>query len=161
MSTTMTIAIFAAIVGSAMIGGIFFAFSNFIMKALQRVPSPEGMLAMQTINVTVLNRGFLGVFMGTALICLILAVIAVAEWEMARSPYLLGGAVAYIGGTWFVTVLGNVPLNNKLAGADREDPESMKVWAHYLERWTTLNSHRAGAAVCASTLFFIGLTSPG
>ena len=86
MSTPMTITIFAAIFGSALISGIFFAFSNFIMKALQRVPSPEGLLAMQTINVTVLNRGFLGVFMGTALICLILAVISITEWEMARSP---------------------------------------------------------------------------
>jgi len=161
MSTPMTIAIFAAIVGSALISGIFFAFSNFIMKALQRVPSREGVLAMQTINITVLNRGFLGVFMGTALICLILAVISIAEWEMSRSPYLLGGAVAYIGGTWLVTALGNVPLNNKLAGVERENPESLEVWAHYLERWTKLNSQRAGAAMCASTLFFIGLTNPG
>lgn len=161
MTSLMTIAICAALVGSALIGGIFFAFSNFIMKALQRVPAPEGILAMQTINITVLNRGFLGLFMGTALLCLIIAVIAIAEWEMARSPYLLGGAVAYIGGTWFVTVLGNVPLNDKLAGAEREHPESMEVWAHYLERWTKLNSQRAGAAVSASTLFLIGLISPG
>ena len=112
---------------------------------------------MQTINVTVLNRGFLGAFMGTALLCLIIAVIAIAEWEMARSPYLLGGAVAYIGGTWFVTVLGNVPLNDKLAAADRENPKSVDVWSNYLDRWTKLNSQRAGAAVCAATLFLIGL----
>lgn len=161
MSTHMTIAICAAIVGSALIGGIFYAFSNFIMKALQRVPAPEGILAMQTINITVLNRGFLGVFMGTALLCLMLAVISIAEWEMARSPYLLGGAVAYIGGTWLVTILGNVPLNNKLAEAEREHPDSMELWNHYLERWTRLNSQRAGAAVCASALFLIGLNGPG
>ena len=85
MNTAITIAIFAAIVGSALIGGIFFAFSNFIMAALQRVPSPEGILAMQTINVTVLNRGFLGVFMGTALICLILAVFSIGKWEKTGS----------------------------------------------------------------------------
>lgn len=161
MSTAMTIAILAAIVGSAATGGIFFAFSNFIMKALQRVPHPEGMRAMQTINVTVLNPGFLGVFMGTAVICLILAVIAIADWELARSPYLLGGAVAYIGGTWMVTVLGNVPLNDKLAAAERENADSMAVWADYLERWTRLNTQRAGAAVCAATLFLVGLTMQG
>lgn len=161
MSIATTLAIFAAIVGSALIGGIFFAFSNFIMQALQRVPSAEGILAMQTINVTVLNRGFLGLFMGTALICLVLAVVAIAEWEMARSPWLLGGAVAYIGGTWLVTMLGNVPLNNKLASLEREDSGSSEFWAHYLEHWTRLNSRRAGAAVCASTLLFIGLTVSG
>ncbi len=161
MNTLMTLAIFAAIVGSALIGGIFFAFSNFIMKALQRVPNPEGILAMQTINVTVLNRGFLGVFMGTALICLVIAVVSIAEWEMARSPYLLGGAVAYIGGTWLVTVLGNVPLNNELAAVKRESTEALDFWVHYLERWTKLNSQRTGAALCASVLFVIGLANSG
>lgn len=158
MSTAVTIAVFAALVGSTLVGGIFFAFSNFIMKALRRVPSAEGIAAMQTINITVLNRGFLGLFMGTALICLVLAVISIAEWEMGRSPYLLGGAVAYIGGTWLVTVLGNVPLNHKLAGVERDSPESKQVWDHYLEHWTRLNSQRTGAAICAATLFFIGLT---
>ena len=157
MSTLSTIATITAIVGSALIGGIFFAFSNFIMKALERVPSSEGMLAMQTINVTVLNRWFLGAFMGTALISLILAVISIVGWESAHSPYLLGGAVAYVGGTWFVTVLGNVPLNDKLAGVEPENPDSPEVWEHYLERWTKLNSQRTGAALLAAVLFSIGL----
>jgi uncharacterized membrane protein len=158
MSTLSVIATIAAIVGSALIGGIFFAFSNFVMKALERVPSSEGMFAMQTINVTVLNPGFLGVFMGTALICLILAVSAIVDWESAYSPYLLGGAVAYVGGTWFVTILGNVPLNDKLAAVKPDDPESTKVWEHYLEHWTKLNTQRAGAALLAAVLFSIGLT---
>jgi uncharacterized membrane protein len=158
MSTLSVIATIAALVGSALIGGIFFAFSNFIMKALERVPSSAGMLAMQTINVTVLNRWFLGVFMGTALICLILAISAIVGWGTPHSPYVLGGAVAYIGGTWLVTALGNVPLNNKLAAVKAEGPESAKVWERYLEHWTKLNTRRTGAALLAAVLFSIGLT---
>ena len=158
MSTLSVIATIAAIVGSALIDGIFFAFSNFIMKALERVPPSEGMLAMQTINITVLNRWFLGVFMGTALICLVLAVSAIVGWGSAHSPYVLGGAVAYIGGTWFVTALGNVPLNNKLAAVKAEGVESATVWDHYLEHWTKLNTQRTGAALLAALLFSIGLT---
>jgi uncharacterized membrane protein len=157
MSTLSVIATIAAIVGSALIGGIFFAFSNFIMKALERVPSSEGMLAMQTINVTVLNRWFLGVFMGTALICLILAISAIAGWGATHSPYVLGGAVAYIGGTWLVTALGNVPLNNRLAAAKPEAHESSEVWEHYLDRWTKLNTQRTCAALLAAVLFSMGL----
>ena len=157
MSTLLFVATVAAIVGSALIGGIFFAFSNFIMKALERVPSAEGMLAMQTINVTVLNRWFLGVFMGMAILSLILAVVAISGWDSAQSPYLLGGAVAYFGGTWLVTGMGNVPLNNKLAAAKAGDPEATEVWEHYLERWTKLNSQRTGAALLAAVLFSIGL----
>ena len=157
MSTLSTIAIITAIVGSALIGGIFFAFSNFIMKALARVPSSEGMLAMQTINITVLNPGFLGAFMGMALIGMMLAIVASVGWESASSPYLLGGAAAYVGGTWFVTVQGNVPLNEKLAAVKPDDPESIIVWEHYLEHWTKLNTKRAGAAILAAVLFSIGL----
>ena len=60
MSSLLVAATIAAIVGSALIGGIFFAFSNFIMKALVRVPSSEGMLAMQTINPAMLIRRCVG-----------------------------------------------------------------------------------------------------
>ena len=157
MSSLVVAATFAAVVGSALIGGIFFAFSNFIMKALDRMPSSEGMLVMQTINVTVLNRWFLGAFMGTALISLILAAMSIAAWGSSHSPYLLGGAVSYIVGTWLVTGIGNVPLNNKLAVVKPEDPESSEVWEHYLKHWTKLNSQRTGAALFAAVLFSIGL----
>lgn len=157
MSTLLTVATVAAMVSSALIGGIFFAFSNFIMKALERVPSAEGIRAMQAINITVLNPGFLGTFMGTALVCLGLAVVAIVGWGSAYSPYLLGGAVAYVGGTWFVTILGNVPLNDKLAVVDPNDSASTIVWEHYLERWTRLNTQRTGAALLAAVLFSIGL----
>ena len=157
MSSLQVAATIGAIVGSALIGGIFFAFSNFIMKALERMPPSEGMLAMQTINVTVLNRWFLGAFMGTALISLILAAMAIAAWESSHSPYLLGGAVAYIGGTWLVTGMGNVPLNNKLAAVKPGEPASSEVWEHYLKHWTKLNSQRTGSALLAAVLFTIGL----
>ena len=56
--------------GSGAIGGVFFAFSNFVMPALARVAPAEGIHAMQAINVTVLNRLFLGTFMGTGLLSL-------------------------------------------------------------------------------------------
>ncbi len=157
MNTLMLIATIAAIVGTALIGGIFFAFSNFVMKALERVPSSEGMLAMQTINVTVLNRWFLGIFMGTAVVSLVLAIVAIVGWTSAHSPYQLGGAVAYIGGTWLVTGIGNVPLNDKLAAVNRDDAESYEVWGYYLEQWTKLNSRRTGAALLAAVLFSIAL----
>ncbi len=51
--------------GSGTIGGVFFAFSNFVMPALARIAPAEGIHAMQAINVTVVNRLFLGTFMGT------------------------------------------------------------------------------------------------
>ena len=41
--------------GCGLVAGIFFAFSAFMMKALSRLPPEEGIAAMQSINVAVLN----------------------------------------------------------------------------------------------------------
>ncbi|MGH7600945.1 MAG: hypothetical protein ACREOI_31695, partial [bacterium] len=55
--------LFAAL-GCGLIAGVFFAFSAFVMKALSRLPPSEGIAAMQSINVAVINPVFLTVFLG-------------------------------------------------------------------------------------------------
>ena len=157
MNLVSIIAIVIALLGSALIGGIFFAFSGFVMKALSRVPSAEGIAAMQSINVVVLNPSFLGAFMGTAVISLLVAVLAVIGWETPSAPWLVVGALLYLVGTFLLTGLGNVPLNNQLAAVQADDPAAIKVWEHYLDRWTLLNSVRTVAAMCAALMFAIGL----
>ena len=42
----------AAAVGAGVNGGVFFAFSSFVMPALQRLPDAQGIAAMQSVNVT-------------------------------------------------------------------------------------------------------------
>lgn len=59
----------AAALGSGLIAGAFFAFSTFVMKALSRLPAREGIAALRSIDVVVLNAWFLGVFLGTAVLC--------------------------------------------------------------------------------------------
>ena len=58
MSDWKSTLIVVSALGSGLIGGIFFAFSSFIMKALARVPPTHGIAVMQSINVTVLNIWF-------------------------------------------------------------------------------------------------------
>ena len=80
MNFVITASAVVALLGSALIGGVFFAFSSFVMKALARVPSHEGIAAMQSINVVVLNPSFLGVFMGTTVISVLVAALAIKGW---------------------------------------------------------------------------------
>ncbi len=163
MSTLTTITVVVALLGAALVGGIFFAFSSFVMKALARVPAAEGIAAMQSINVVVLNRSFLGLFMGTALISVLVAALAVIGWSMPSALFYLAGALSYLVGTFLVTVFGNVPLNNRLAGVVANDPASVPVWEDYLDRWTRLNTIRTAAAAGAALLLTLGLiqaTSP-
>src|SRR5688572_19614068 len=92
----------AAALGAALVAGIFFAFSAFIMAALGRLPPEGGITAMQSINVVVLNPVFFFVFFGTAVVALVLAIAAFAGWAPSRSLYLLAGSLLYLAGTIFV-----------------------------------------------------------
>ena len=157
MSSLVTIAAFLALLGSALIAGVFFAFSSFIMKALAERPAAEGIAAMQSINVVVLNRSFLGTFMGTALVSALVAVMAIANWDQPGTSWYLAGGLLYVVGTFIVTAAGNVPLNDRLKAESAEDPAAVSVWQHYLERWTMLNTIRTMAAFAAVLVFTVGL----
>lgn len=150
-----------ALLGSALIGGVFFAFSSFVMKALARVPSSEGIAAMQSINVVVINPSFLGTFMGTAALSLGLSGFALIYWNHPSAIFFLGGAVFYITGTFLVTLFCNVPLNNQLAAITATDPDARDIWDHYLDRWTMWNHVRLVAAMVAALLFVVGLMQNG
>jgi len=146
-----------ALLGSALIGGVFFAFSSFVMKALAKMPSAEGIAAMQSINVVVINPSFLGAFMGTAVLSLGVGGLALTDWDHPSASFFLGGAILYLAGTFLVTMLGNVPLNDQLAAVPATDPAALKVWEHYLGRWTMWNHVRAASAMVAALLFSLGL----
>ena len=150
-----------ALLGSALVGGIFFAFSSFIMKALADVPSAEGIGAMQSINVVVINPSFLGVFFGTAVLSFVMGGLALASWGSPSASFLLSGALFYLVGTILVTMLGNVPLNNQLAAMSATNPAARDVWKHYLGRWTMWNHIRTAAAMVAALLYAVGLMQNG
>ena len=141
----------AAALGCALVGGIFFAFSNFVMKALFRIPAPSGIAAMQAINVTVLNPLFLALFFGTAAACVPLFFFSIRG---TRSRSL--GAALYLVGTFGVTIVFNVPRNNALA---RLDPAgSVSDWRRYVQEWTWWNHVRTLAAVAAAALLTFDLS---
>ena len=67
MSPLAAVILIAAL-GTALIGGLFFAFSTFIMAALAARPAAEGMAAMVSINRVILRSLFMPVFFGAALL---------------------------------------------------------------------------------------------
>ena len=161
MDQLIPVVVTMALLGSALVGGVFFAFSSFIMKALADVPSAEGIGAMQSINVVVINPSFLGAFFGTAMLSLVAGGLALADWGRPSASFFLGGALFYLVGTILVTMLGNVPLNNRLAAMSATDPGAREVWEHYLGRWTMWNHVRTAAATVAALLYTLGLMQNG
>ena len=161
MSTSMQIIAIAGLLGSGLVGGIFYAFSSFIMKALGRLPPATGINAMQSINVVVINPSVLGLFFTTAVISVGAATVAVAQWHAPAAPFLLAGALLYLVGTFGVTARGNVPLNHHLAGLAATDPEAASYWNDYLQRWTWLNTVRTVAAGAAALMYGLASAATG
>lgn len=143
----------ATILGSGMSAGIFFTFSNFVMPALARLPKPQGVAAMQSINITVINPLALGTMLGTGALALAAAALGVVDAEGPARWLLIAAAAVYLIGCVGVTAAGNVPLNERLAKLDPEAGEAAELWGHYLARWTLWNTARtvACALTCVGT----------
>jgi uncharacterized membrane protein len=152
----MVLTLLAAL-GSALIAGVFFAFSGFVMTALGRLPPDQGMAAMQSINVAVINPWFFAAFFGTAALCVVLAIASLFRWGEPGSIYLLAGSLLYLVGAILVTIRFNVPLNNALAAAEPGSAASAGLWTRYLAEWTAWNHVRTAAPLAAAAAFILAL----
>lgn len=139
--------------GSGLIAGAFFAFSSFVMGALGKLPADQGIAAMQSINVVVVNPVFLGVFMGTALLALLAAGYALFHLSSPGMVYVLAGGLLYVLGCFAVTAAGNVPLNDALMLQKPASPEAAIFWARYLKDWVMWNHIRTVASLAACGAF--------
>jgi uncharacterized membrane protein len=140
----------------AMLSGLFFVFSNFAMKAFSNVPTESGVSAMQSINSTILNPGFFGLFIGTAAGSLTVLVIALKHWQHPASVWIIGGALLCLVGCYLVTAGINVPLNHQLDKVNSAEPEAAAAWKSYLSRWQPWNHVRTVATLLAAACYTIG-----
>jgi uncharacterized membrane protein len=143
--------------GCGLIAGVFFAFSTFVMKALAQQPAAQGIAAMQSINITVINPWFMTAFMGTGLACVVLAIASLLKWAQPGALYLLIGSLLYVIGTFLVTIAFNVPLNDALAAVKPDSAEGATLWSNYLVSWTFWNHVRTVAALAAAAVLTVSL----
>lgn len=140
----------ASVIASALVGGVFFAFSVFVMRALASMPPAQGILAMQRINITVIHPLFLGVFLGTA------PLLAVSTYLVRSNPHAapwwLAAFLVYGVGSVVVTLVFNVPRNNRLATLEADSPQAAAYWPVYLREWLFWNHVRCIASIAAAVL---------
>jgi uncharacterized membrane protein len=148
---------FVSALGCGLMAGVFFAFSAFVMNALARLPPAQGIAAMQSINVAVINPLFMAVFLGTAAACALLAVASLLRWHKPGASYLLAGGLLYLAGTFLVTIVCNVPRNDALAAVDPASADGASRWAGYIASWTAWNHVRTAAALAAAVSHTIAL----
>jgi uncharacterized membrane protein len=147
----------ALTVVAALVAGVLFAFSTFVMNAFGRLPDADGLAAMQAINESVpTSPWFMGAFSGTAVLCLGLAIVALTHFETPVARYLLVGSVLYLAGI-VLTVVYHVPSNDALARLDPASAGASTPWRSYLMNWTAWNHVRTLTSLAAAVAFVLAV----
>lgn len=151
----MALLCLALAVWTALIGGVFKAFSEFIMAGLIRAEPASGIEAMQQINRTVLRTEFVFALVAMGIIAPIAAVYGVIALDGVAKWALVLGALVYVPSVFLMTVAGNVPMNNLLDRLDHRSGEAAAYWAVYGRDWTRLNHFRTLGCVSTAVLYAI------
>jgi uncharacterized membrane protein len=143
---TQQLILIATATATALIAGLFYAYSCSVNIALSKL-SDEGYVAvMQSINREIQNPLFFTSFMGT------LFLLPLSTWMQYRvgvSPtffLLLAATAIYIIGAFIVTMAGNVPLNEALdkfnfqAAASEEITRQRIQFENVWNRWHTIRT---------------------
>ncbi len=151
-----------AVLAYAFVGGVFLAFSDFIMRSLALTSGTGGAEAMQVINREVFRWVFMALFLGMAAVSLGLLLYAVFVLEGSGKLLIALSALVYLLGCFAVTVFFNVPMNEALAGMDLSSDRTGDYWTGtYLPRWTFWNTVRTIACALSAALLLFGLLSLG
>tara|TARA_A100000171_G_scaffold52903_1_gene74118 strand:+ start:2333 stop:2842 length:510 start_codon:yes stop_codon:yes gene_type:complete len=151
---TLYVCLFLAL-WSAVIGGVFSAFSEFLMAALLRASPGGGMEVMQHINRTVLRTQFVAGILSITPFSVLFALYGLLMFEGAALVALILAPLVYLPSVFLMTMFGNVPMNNKLEGLDHNSTLGQAYWLQYGRKWTRLNHVRCIGSVLTAGLYII------
>ncbi|SNX57653.1 uncharacterized membrane protein [Streptomyces sp. TLI_55] len=146
------------VLGTGLVAGVFCAFSTFVMKGLAALPPAQGVAAMNAINVAALRPAFMLVFVGSAVLSAVLAVVTFVLLPDDGTVELLVGSALYLVGSFGVTMVANVPRNEALLKLDAGTPEAAEYWPTYVREWTMWNHVRMVASGAAAVAYVLALT---
>ncbi len=149
----MQTTIWATALCTALMAGIYLAFSSFVMGSLAAMPKAQGILAMQSINRVILSSSFMLLFWLSTLASLGLGAWGISQWGASGAGYLVAGGAVYVLGMFVCTAAFNVPLNNALDAVDPTTAAAAELWQTYLRNWTRYNHVRTVCSAAASALF--------
>ncbi len=140
---------------TALIAGLFYAYSCSVNRGLSKLTDADYLAAMQSINREILNPLFFLSFMGTLVLLPLSTILHYKETEPGRFILLLVATLVYAIGAFAVTIFGNVPLNNELdrARLSSMSPVELNHLRMIFEKpWNRLHTVRTLAAVLALVL---------
>lgn len=158
MSPAMLYLAHFAVLAYALVGGVFLAFSDFIMRALSVTSGQGGAEAMQAINREVVHWVFMVLFLGMAPVSLLIAAYGAMVVGHGPGTVMMVAGLTYFVGCFGVTVFFNVPMNEALAGMEASAEATRDYWTRtYLPRWTFWNTVRTIACGLSAALLLFAL----
>lgn len=143
---------------TALIAGLFYSYSCSVNPGLGKLPDAGYLAAMQSINREILNPLFFMSFMGTLILLPVSTWMQYSNSAPTRFYLLLAATIVYALGTFGVTIMGNVPLNNALDGFQLQSasPEMLQQYRESFEKpWNRLHSIRTMANAIALILVLL------
>ncbi|MBT2516703.1 DUF1772 domain-containing protein [Streptomyces sp. ISL-90] len=163
MHTFADILLVAAVVGTGVVAGVFFAFSGFVVQGFDRLSPAHAARAMREINITAVRAPLMLAIFATALLVAILLVFALLGEPHGGTQWAIIGAALYLVGVIGVTGGANVPRNNRLAAvAETDDAALAAAWLAFRPGWAAWNHVRTLSSTASSLcLIFAFITSHG
>jgi uncharacterized membrane protein len=150
----LTLALVVSATLSAVLGGVFLAFSDLVMRSLAKAQGSGGAEAMQIIN-----REVMGTLFGALLWVMLAASLAFTARAVFPGPsraraLLVAGGLAYIVGVGVVTGVANVPMNLRLDGLRLGAPATVAYFTEqYVPTWTRWNHVRTAACLITAMCY--------
>ncbi|MEU6280568.1 hypothetical protein [Streptomyces sp. NPDC047028] len=91
---------------TGVMAGVFCAFSTLVMSGLAGLPPAQGVAAMSSVNLVAPRPAFMCVFLGTAVVSVMIAVVTFVVWPGEGKAALLVGSALYLFGSLVVMVSG-------------------------------------------------------
>ena len=86
---------------------------------------------------------------------MLFAIYSSRVFEGAALTVLILAPIVYLPTVFFMTMFGNVPMNNKLDKLDHNTPEAAAYWVKYGRDWTRLNHVRSIGSILTAGLYTI------
>ncbi len=143
---------------TSLLAGLFYAFNVALVPALRSIKGTQHIAAMQAINQKIENPVFFLSFFGPTIL---LPLAAYLHRDGSQFPLLVAAAALHIIGANGVTIVGNIPLNKKLAKHDvsqlseAEADQIRKEFQGTDTPWMRWHNVRTLAAIVATALIFI------
>ncbi|MEM6537239.1 MAG: anthrone oxygenase family protein [Pseudomonadota bacterium] len=142
---------------AALVGGVFQSFSDFVMRGLALASPAAGIESMQGLNRTVFRSLFLTTFFVLVPSTLFMAYVALVHLGGAAQQLILFGTTAYIILVFVVTIIGNVPMNERLARLPATSAEAAAYWSNYVQNWTRWNHLRTIGSILTSGSYLFAM----